>query len=594
VAEHRRRLPQARLFNEYGPTEATVWATVHELGREDEAGPVPIGRPIPGVRLEVVDAAGRRVPAGVPGHAWIAGPTVARGYWRRPDQTVERFVPSPSAEQTDRYRTGDLLAWTPEGRLTFHGREDEQIKLRGYRIEPGEIEAVLLEHPAIEEAAVVARGLGAQSVGSSAVEATSLVAFVRIRGPVEEPEWRQRLEGRLPRHLIPSRVVSLPALPVLPNGKVDRRLLQGMRLDPQVGGVEQPQAATVVEQALIALWEGLLHRTGIGPTDNFFELGGHSLLVVEMVLAIERHFEVSLSPAEVFQRPTVRELGQRIEQQRGADMPSYRHLFPIQVSGSGRPFIIAVPHFFSGMFAARFRGERPVYGLRGVSLRAEGNYGRWPTMAALGDELVQEIERRFPRGPCILAGYSFGASMAYEAARVLEAQGLPAALLVLITPMPLNFFRLGPFTLQIDGLCRPVTDLSAADALRLYARHNHPLTWAPYRRARRRLVTEPWRRALCLTGQLRARAGLPLTPRILHADVRVERFRLHAGYRPEPIQTPTLFFNAAGAKTDAAATWRPCFRGPIEVVETPDPHDEESLHAARQVILHHLRRLEDR
>ncbi len=146
-----------------------------------------------------------------------------------------------------------------------------------------------------------------------------------------------------------------------------------------------------------------------------------------MTLAIERDFEVTLSAADVFENPTVEELARRIEHRGGSAAPPYQHLFPIQPAGRGMPFIIAVPHFFTQMFAARFRGERPVYGLRGVSLRPEGNRGRWRTMTDLGEELVQEIRRRFPDETCIMAGYSFGASMAIEAVRVMEERGNPRA-----------------------------------------------------------------------------------------------------------------------------------------------------------------------
>ncbi len=328
--------------------------------------------------------------------------------------------------------------------------------------------------------------------------------------------------------------------------------------------------------------------------DNFFELGGHSLLVVEMTLAIERDFGVTLSAADVFENPTVEELARRIERRGGSAAPPYRHLFPIQPAGRGMPFIIAVPHFFTQMFAARFRGERPVYGLRGVSLRPEGNRGRWRTMTDLGEDLVQEIRRRFPDETVIMAGYSFGASMAIEAVRVMEELGMAVHRLYLIAPMPEDFYRFGPVRVQLDGLRKPVDELSASEALWLFARGNNPLTRRPYRRAWRWWAIEPWRRLLCGVGRLRKRFGLPLTRRILHADVRVERFRLHAQYRPGCVHTETVIFNAKEAETDAAATWRPYFKGPFTVHEIPDPHlDETSVEASRRVILRHLRDLGD-
>ncbi len=593
--DHFRAVPRVRLFNEYGPTEATVWATVHELTGRDATRPVPIGRPIPGVRVDVLDALGRRVPAGIPGHAWIAGRTVAQGYWRRPDATAERFVVDTDRTGTTarRYRTGDRMAWTEDGQLLFLGREDEQIKLRGFRIEPAEIEAAFVEVAGVEQAAVVARPLDSDGTPAARPDTIRLVAFVETTLGGATAGWRQDLARRLSDHMIPTRLVELPALPRLPNGKIDRQQLRNMALAPEVRRTEESRILTTREQALISLWEGLLGRSGIRLTDNFFELGGHSLLVVELALAIERDFEVTLSAADVFQNPTVRELAGRIEQRGGSAMPAYQHLFPIQPRGRKMPFIVAVPHFFAGMFAARFRGERPVYGLRGVSLRPEGNRGRWRTMADLGEELVGEIRRRFGDERCILAGYSFGASMAIEAARIMEARGVPAHRLYLIAPMPEDLYRVGPFCLQIDGLRQPVNELSMSEAARLYARANHLLTRRPYQRAWRWFAIEPWRRVLCGVGGLRKRVGLPLTPRILHADVRVERFRLHARYRPGLVRTPTVIFNARDTESDAAATWRPYFAGPLTVIGTPDPHDEASVEAARQVILHHLRDIGD-
>ena len=313
-----------------------------------------------------------------------------------------------------------------------------------------------------------------------------------------------------------------------------------------------------------------------------------------MTTAIERDFSIALTPAEVFQNPTVRQLARRIEDQGGPSAPAYRHLFPIQPGGRKTPFIFSVPHFFSDMVATRFRGERPVYGLRGVSLRPEGNLGRWRTMRDLGEELVDEVCHRFPGEPLIMAGYSFGATMAVEAVRLMEERGMAVRCLYLIAPMPVDFYRLGPFRVQIDGLRQPVEELTPGQALRHLAHGNSPLTARPYRRLWRGLAIQPWRKLLCLAGRLRGLAGLQLTPSILHADVRVERFRLHAGYRPGILKTPTVIFNAKEPETDAAETWRPYFQGPFTVHETPDPHlGDARVQATRNVILDHLADMED-
>jgi hypothetical protein len=176
----------------------------------------------------------------------------------------------------------------------------------------------------------------------------------------------------------------------------------------------------------------------------------------------------------------------------------------------------------------------------------------------------------------------------------MEGRGVPVHALYLIAPMPLDIYRLGPFRVQIDGLRRPVGQLSFWEAMRLYARGNSLLTRRPYARAWRRLFIQPWRRLLCLYGTLRGQLGLPLTPRILHADVRVERFRLHENYQPGHLRTPTVIFNADETETDVAATWSPCFKGPFTVVQTPDPHaGDASVAKARKVILRHLTDLGD-
>ena len=591
VAEHVRTAPGTRLFNEYGPTEGTVWATVHEMTAADANRPVAIGRPIPGVRVDVVDHQGRPVPVGVPGRAWIAGPTVAEGYWLRPELTAKRFTGDPvDGPPNRRYWTGDLLSWTDDARLLFHGREDEQLKIRGHRIEPGEIETALMELDGIDRAVVVARPFGS---GSSEAP-DHLVAFVKTSDSGATVGWREALEERLPGHMVPSRTVVMPELPRLPNGKIDRTRLVELELEPEhrAGGTAGP--TTPRETALIAIWEGLLGRDGIDPDDNFFTLGGHSLLAVETALAIELDLGVELRPAEIFANPTVRQLAARIEINPDGSGPAFDHLFPIQPGGAGSPFIVAIPHFFADLFADRFRGERPVYGLRGVGLRPEGNLGRWRSMTELGSELADEIERRFPDRRVILAGYSFGASMALETARIMGRRGLPVRRMLLISPMPFDIARVGPLRLQIDDLQQPADELSAGEALARWLRTNSPLTMAPYRRLWRRVAVESWRRWLCRVGRIRRALGLPLTDRIRWADVRVDRFRLHARYRPGPVDAPTVIFNAVEPSTDAAATWRPVFRGPLEVVDTPDPHlDDDSVAAAREVILEHLEGLED-
>ncbi|HEX5727109.1 MAG TPA: amino acid adenylation domain-containing protein, partial [Longimicrobiaceae bacterium] len=293
------------LVNMYGPTETTVWSATHAV--EVVEGLVPIGRPIANTRVYVLDAALRPQPAGVPGELFIGGHGVARGYLGRPDLTAERFVPDAfSAEPGARlYRTGDRARWTAEGVLDYLGRLDAQVKVRGFRIEPGEIEAVLRRHPAVVECAVVARTAGAGD--------TRLVAYVV--GAAEADALRAHAGRSLPDYMVPSAFVSLDALPLTPNGKLDRKALPA----PELASAEDRYVAprTPTEEVLAGIWAEVLRLERVGVEDRFFDLGGHSLLATRIVARVRVVFGVDLPLRAVFERPVLSELAAEIERLRG-------------------------------------------------------------------------------------------------------------------------------------------------------------------------------------------------------------------------------------------------------------------------------------
>lgn len=303
TVEHARTLPHARFFNEYGPTECTVWATACEPG-EVPRGPVPIGSPIPGARCHVRDAAGRAVGVGVPGELFVAGPGVARGYLNRADLTAERFVPEPPGADTSAraYRTGDLVRLNPAGLLEFLGRTDSQIKLRGFRIEPGEIEAALRAHPALGDAVVGVHG---------APEPMLVAWATRSRAPgdpsvgeISEAELLAELNVRLPAHLVPSRVVILDALPLLPNGKVDRGRLP---VPPPVAVVaSEAGPSSLLEEVVLQIWSDVLGTPVRGVHESFFALGGHSLLAAIAVARVRETFAAEVPLLLLFQHPSAR------------------------------------------------------------------------------------------------------------------------------------------------------------------------------------------------------------------------------------------------------------------------------------------------
>ncbi|HSF42470.1 MAG TPA: amino acid adenylation domain-containing protein, partial [Thermoanaerobaculia bacterium] len=290
-----------RLVNVYGPTEASIFTTSWEVeeGAELPAGGPPIGRPIAGARAYVLDREGRPAPAGVPGELLLGGAGLARGYHGRPEKTAESFVPDPfSARGGERlYRTGDLVRWLADGALEILGRVDQQVKLRGHRIEPGEIEAALADHPDVREAAVLLRGSAAGA---------RLVAYAVPREPgAALPDLRAWLRDRLPEVMIPAAVIPLEAFPLTPNGKLDRGAFpepDAARRSP-AEAFAPPRAG--LESAVAEVWREVLGVAEVGAGDNFFDLGGHSLLLVEVQTRLKERLGEEVSLLDLFRNPNV-------------------------------------------------------------------------------------------------------------------------------------------------------------------------------------------------------------------------------------------------------------------------------------------------
>jgi amino acid adenylation domain-containing protein len=288
-------LPDLRIWNLYGPTEATANASAGRVGSEGE---VTIGRPVANTRIYIVDAHMRRVPVGVPGELCIGGLGVARGYLGRPDQTAERFVPDPFSREPGArmYRSGDLARYLTDGSIEYLGRTDDQVKLRGYRIEPGEIEAALCEHACVREAAVVLREAGDEK---------RLVAYVAGRevAPPAAAELREWLAERLPEYMVPSAFVALERLPLMPGGKVDRKALPAPERPETGAAYVAPR--TPAEEVVAGIWAEVLGIERVGVDDNFFDLGGHSLLATQVVTRVREALAVELPLRALFGAPTV-------------------------------------------------------------------------------------------------------------------------------------------------------------------------------------------------------------------------------------------------------------------------------------------------
>jgi amino acid adenylation domain-containing protein len=303
-----------RLSNQYGPLETHV---VAEHAVSDLALRLPpIGRPIPGATTHVLDDGLRPAPIGVAGELYVGGRPVGRGYVNRPDLTAERFLPDPfAAEPGGRlYRTGDLARWRYDGSLELLGRADDQLKVRGFRIEPGEVEAAIREHPGVAAAVVTVRGERLrQSLCASVVPADGV--------PVDPSALRRHLRSVLPEHLVPSVVLSFDELPLTPSGKVDRRAAAALAeaTDPAPTGVpvrDRPQ--TPLELELAEIWSEVLNVSAISPGDDFFDRGGHSLLATQVVARIASRLGVEISLRTLFEQPTLRDLALAVTEAGGA------------------------------------------------------------------------------------------------------------------------------------------------------------------------------------------------------------------------------------------------------------------------------------
>lgn len=294
-------LPETVLIHGYGPTEATVDAAFYVCDRKRDSGRtrLPIGKPVPGARLYVLDGGGTVQPAGVAGELYIAGTGVARGYLNRPELTEERFLDDPFYPGERMYQTGDIARWTEDGLVEWLGRSDGQVKVRGYRIEPGEIEAAIRRIDGIREAAVTAR----TDHGD-----TALYAYIEGR---KSDDVRAELAARLPAYMMPAQFIEMTEWPVTPSGKLDRRAL------PAPDGAADRQAYTsprnVTEMKLCALWEEVLKNGPVGIRDHFFERGGHSLKATALVSRIAKEFGVQVPLQDIFARPTVEELASVIQ-----------------------------------------------------------------------------------------------------------------------------------------------------------------------------------------------------------------------------------------------------------------------------------------
>ncbi len=426
--------PGCHLHNHYGPTEAHV-VTAHELDGPAESWPaaVPIGRPVSNVHIEVLDEDRQRVAADIAGELHIGGDCLARGYRGRPDLTAERFVDDPFRPGLRLYRTGDRGRWRPDGTLEFFGRLDDQVKITGHRVEPGEVEAVMAECHGVRQAAVVVR--------EDRPDDKRLVGYyvASAAGAVTPGALQAQLRQRLPRYMLPAALVELTAFPLSPNGKVDRLALPRPATDRTARDPAAPPS-DAIEASLVALWSDVLGCTGIGIDDNFFDLGGHSILAATMLVRAEQALGRAPGLNVLFEGPTIRQLAHAF---RGTRSQSARMVLTWITDAApgddrGRPPLIVMPSLFGAVEEWRtfFRGldiDRPIFGLELLS--SESYWTDEPTMPEIAAGCAEVLLRDLSSRRFHLIGFSFGGRLAYELGQQLDAAGrAPGSIVIVDTP----------------------------------------------------------------------------------------------------------------------------------------------------------------
>jgi enterobactin synthetase component F len=423
----RLKIMAGRVTQFYGPTETTVWSTAFELSEVGTVAP-PIGRPILNTQLYVLDEDRKPVVTGAIGELYIGGAGVAKGYLNRPELTAERFIADPFTDDGSRmYRTGDLVRWSDAGLLEFIGRVDDQVKINGHRIELGEIESLLLEHTEVAAAAVIAH----RNADGTAWMAAYLVA--ESGRAIEMERLREFLAGRVPMYMMPSSFMLLDAMPLTPNGKLDRKSLA---VPERAGRTEYAEPVTPVEKKLAALWQEILNVERVGRHDNFFELGGDSLTAAVMGALFPEHLQVELPLGSVFEAPTIADLAILVERLGIESLDPIGVLLPLRPAGEHAHRPLFCIHPMAGIslgFASLLRHldpSMPVYGLQSRGLRSSEQLPA--SIEQIAADYLEEIQRVQPKGPYRLVGRSLGGLIGHAIVEQMEARGMEVELLAMI------------------------------------------------------------------------------------------------------------------------------------------------------------------
>ncbi len=417
-----------RFINAYGPTESTVCASAWEY--KGERGKPPIGRPIDNVQLYILDEQLRPVPIGITGELHVGGVGLARGYLNRQDLTDEKFIPNPFGNNVNSrlYKTGDSARWLTDGNIEFIGRIDNQIKIRGYRVELEEIEAVLVKYPAVKEAAAIVRGEGLQGKRLEAY----FIPLGDEKKTVDHLKIKTFLKEKLPHYMVPTFIHPIERFPLTPSGKIDRNGFPVPDSNPQLKATGDEQE-TGTEKMLRKILKTIVLGEEIGIKDDFFEAGMDSLQAIQLISHIEAEFNIALQPVEIFEKTTVKELGKYLDQKKHTRKDTFPTVVTIQPEGSKPPFFCVTAGYGDILTFKELSGfmgeEQPFYALQPPE--KDGNLGEI-NLSNLAGAYIRDMKGIQPEGPYCLGGYSAGGILAFEMARQLQEAGEKIGSLILL------------------------------------------------------------------------------------------------------------------------------------------------------------------
>lgn len=577
-----KKFPSAILVNFYGTTETTADATSFDTNLPTNTPYIPIGRPLENVQIYILDRKLQPLPIGVPGEIFVAGTSIARGYLNRPDLTSERFIKHPFSQQPEArlFRTGDLGRYGADGSIEFMGRTDHQVKIRGMRVELGEIEMTLDQHPGVKESVVISREISPEGNGTG--KSTRLIGYVvpNRKKSASGSQLREYLKKKLPDYTVPAAIIVIDAFTLTPNGKVDKQALP----DPQQGFFidrnEFIPPRDQIELKLTMIFESLLSLSPIGIHDNFFDLGGDSLMAVDLLAEIERNFDNNIPISIFFQTNTVAGFAKILREQ--SKTHPWSSLVPIQPNGKKAPFFCV--HADGSVLIYKnlsqlLGPDQPFYGLQAQGL--DGKHPPFDRIEKMAAHYIKEIQCVQPTGPYYLGAFSLGGIVLFEMAQQLYDAGESVGLVGFFDAHGPGYPQLSPgvsklsYKLSVHQKCLQLLDLRGKlDYLS--------------RRAKNRFQTLH----SIILGWLYTRLNIVIPHSVRYNVVRENLYKAADEYNPRPYPGKIHIFRATnqpeGVLSNATLGWDQYCSGEIEVVDVLGSHNSIIKEPHIQGLAHEL------